>query len=124
MMVNWEEKLKEKDVKIIDYMTEGLVYIYDEESGEYFSCIDTMEDWFSIKKLPMPKYAYGTYLDPVSLDLDCILENACEEHAEGVQDMLEGVSKLRKAIEEFNKDNLSVGSYNPDYKTIVKLFID
>lgn len=123
-MINWEEKLKEKGIKVINYMEEGLEYIYDDEHEEYFSCIDTMEDWFSIRNLPIPKYAFGTKLEPVNLDLDCILENACEDHAEGVEDMLEGVSELRAAIDKFNKDNLDVGSYYPDYKTVVKLFID
>lgn len=123
-MINWEDKIKEKDVKVINYMDEDLDYIYDSETEEYFGCIDTMEDWYSMKGLEMPKYAYGTYLEPVSLDLDCILENACDDHAEGVDDNLNGISELREAIEQFNKDNRGVGSYYPDYKTVVKLFIE
>lgn len=123
-MIDWEEKLKEKDIKVIDYMDKDLVYIYDDKTEEYFGCIDTMEDWYSMNGLEMPKYAYGTYLEPVSLDVDWILEYACEEHAEGVEDMLDGISELREAIEQFNKDNRKVGTYFPDYKTVVKLFIE
>lgn len=123
-MINWEEKLTEKNIKVIDYMNKDLNYIYDDETEMYFSCIDTMEDYYESKRLEMPKYAYGTYFEPVKLDLDCILESVCEEHAEGVEDMLEGFSELREAIEKFNDINKGVGSYNPSYKTIVKLFID
>lgn len=123
-MINWEEKLKEKDIKVIDYMNEDLDCIYDEEHEAYFRCIDTMEDWFSMRNLSMPKYAFGTKLEPVNLNLDYILENVCEDHAEGIEDMLKGVPELRAAIEEFNKANLNVGSYYPDYKIIVKLYID
>ncbi|MPN49311.1 hypothetical protein SDC9_196928 [bioreactor metagenome] len=103
-------------------MNEDLDYIYDDQEG-YFTCIDTMEEYFERRILPMPKYAYGTYLEPVSIDLDSILESACDDHAEGVEDNLNGVSELRKAIEKFNQDNIGVGSYYPDYKTVVKLFI-
>lgn len=123
-MINLEEKLKEKGVKVIDYMDKDIDYIFDDDQEKYFDCIDTMEDWYSMKGLEMPKYAYGTYLQSVSLDLDCILENACDDHAEGVDDNLNGISELREAIEKFNKVNRGVGSYYPDYKIVVKLFIE
>lgn len=123
-VIDWEKKLTEKNIKVIDYMNEDLVYIYDAELEEYFSCIDTMEEYYQMKGLEMPKYAYGTYLEPVSLGLDDILENACSDHAEGVEDNLNGVSELREAIEKFNQDNMSTGSYYPDYKVVVKLFIN
>lgn len=123
-MISWEEKIKEKSVKIIDYRAEGLEYIYDDDHTKYFNSIDEMEEWFWMKNLSMPKYAFGTVFEPVSLDLEYILESACEEHAESVIDMLNGVSELKDAIDKFNRDNLTVGSYYPDYKTVVKLFID
>lgn len=123
-MINWEEKLKEKNIKVIDYMDKDLQYVYDDETETYFSCIDTMEDYYERSGLKMPKYAYGTYFESVKLDLDYILESACEEHAEDVVYDLYGVSELREAIEKFNDINKGVGSYYPSYKTIVKLFID
>lgn len=104
-------------------MDEHLELIYDEEE-QFFGNIDDMEDYYENEGLEMPKYAYRIYLEPVSLDLDNILENACEEHAEGVMGSLEGVSELREAIKKFNKVNENVGSYRIDYKTIVKLFVD
>ena len=109
-MVNWEEKLKDKNIKVIGYATEGLDWIYEPEYMNWFNCIDEMEDWFESRDLDLPKYAYGTYFEPVALDLDHILEDVCEEHAEDTRYMLEGVSELKEAIEEFNKANSSISN--------------
>jgi len=121
-MVNWEEKLKDKHVKVIGYATEGLDWIYEPEYDNWFNCIDEMEDWFESRDLELPKYAYGSYFMPFSLDIDNIIENEAEEYDDEITDRLDGVAELREAIEEFNKVNSRNGSYQVDYWTVVKLF--
>lgn len=123
-MTNIEARIKncKHIVKVVDYKTYDEPYIYDNESGEYFSCVDTMEDYYKDNNLEMPKYAYGVYFEPVKLDLDYILENACEEHHEDALYSLDCVGELKQAIDKFNEGNKGNGSYFEDINTIVKLF--
>ncbi len=121
------EQLKEKGnftpkIKIINYKEYDEPYIYDAETGEYFSCVDVMEDYYKDNNKIMPKYAYGVYFEPIKLDLYYILENACEEHHEDAISSLDSVGELEEAIEKFNEDNKLNGSYFEDTNTIVKLF--
>ena len=120
--VNWENKLSDKNVKVIGYATDGLDYVYEPEYDNWFDCIDELEDWFELKGLEIPKYAYGTYFLPFSLDVDNIIENNIDEYDDEIIEILDGVTELREAIEEFNKANNRNGTYQVDYWTVVKLF--
>ena len=51
-----------------------------------------------------------------------ILKDACSDHEGDIEDNLNGVEELEKAIKKFNDDNTGVGSYYPDFNTLVKLF--
>ena len=107
-MVNWEEKLKDKNVNVIGYATEGLDYIYEPEHDNWFDCIDELEDWFNHRGLEVPEYAYG--------------EDEAQAYDEEIIDRLDGLEELRKAIEKFNKINNGNGTYQVEYGTVVKLF--
>lgn len=120
--VNWENKLSDKNVKVIGYATDGLDYVYEPEYDNWFDCIDELEDWFELKVLEIPKYAYGTYFLPFSLDVDNIIENNIDEYDDEIIERLDGVTELREAIEEFNKANNRNGTYQVDYWIVVKLF--
>ena len=120
--VNWEEKLKDKNVKVIGYATEGLDYIYEPEHDNWFDCIDELEDWFNHRGLEVPEYAYGSYFMPFSLDIDNIIEDEAQAYDEEIIDRLDGLEELRKAIEKFNKINNGNGTYQVEYGTVVKLF--
>ena len=120
-MVNWEEKLKDKNVKVIGYATEGLDYIYEPEHDNWFDCIDELEDWFNHRGLEVPEYAYGSYFMPFSLDIDNIIEDEAQAYDEEIIDRLDGLEELRKAIEKFNKINNGNGTYQVEYGTVVKL---
>lgn len=122
-MPNIEAIIKNvKTVKVINYREYEEPYLYDNETGEFFSCVDVMEDYYKDNNLQMPKYAYGVYFVPIQLDLDYILEDACEEHHEDALYSLDGVGELREAIDKFNEDNKMSGSYFYDINTIVELF--
>lgn len=123
-MTKIEERIKnfKHVVKVVNYIDYDEPYIYDNETGEYFSCFDAMEDWYKDNDLEIPKYAYGVYFVPIQLDLDYILESACEEHHEDALYSLDCVEELKEAIDKFNKDNRGNGSYFEDINTIVQLF--
>lgn len=121
-MINWEEKLKYGDIKVVGYAEKGVDWIYEPEHDKWFTCIDEMEDWFEENGFKMPKYAFGSELTPFYLNLDRIIENEAEDYDEDVIDRLSGVAELRQAIEEFNEANKCTGSYSVDYGIVVKLF--
>lgn len=120
-----KERLKEmtrsKFFKIVDYKDYDEPYIYDEETSEYFSCLDAMMDYYRIKNLEMPKYVYGVYFESIELDVGYILESACEEHHEDAIYSLDGVGELKEAIDKFNKDNKTNGTYFEDINTVVRI---
>ena len=123
-MTKIEERIKnfKHIVKVVNYIDYDEDYIYDNETDKYFSCVDVMDDYYKDNNLVMPKYAYGVYFVPIKLDLDHILENACEEHHEDALYSLDCVGELREAINKFNEDNKTNGSYFEDINTVVELF--
>ncbi|WWU65591.1 hypothetical protein QJR26_04315 [Clostridium baratii] len=76
---------------------------------------------FEEVKEKLPKHVYAVYFEPVKLDLERILEDACEDHVEDIEYSLEGVEDLRKVIDKFNEVNSSVGTYNLDVDKVIKL---
>lgn len=118
-----EQRIKEGEYdKIINYRDYDTEILYDDNIGEYFYDIDGMEAYYNLKNLEIPKYAYGCEFAPVKVDIDWILESACDDHAEGTIDRLKGVGDLAIAIEEFNNANKEIGSYYEDLRTIIELF--
>lgn len=117
------KRLNYPNVKVINYKDCKCEMIYDEATEEYFYDIGELQDYYdnNTDSLPYPQYVYGTYFEPVQLNLDYILENACEEHAEDIINCLNGVEELREAINRFNEANKKTGSYYEDFKTVVKL---
>lgn len=120
-MDNIEERIKLNEVKVIEYKDYDGEFLYDDNTENFFSCIDTMEDYYKDNNLIMPKYTYGCYFIPFTLDLENFLEYEAQEHHEDILDSLEDVSELGKAIEKFNESNKSNGSYTEDIRTIIKL---
>lgn len=121
-MINWQEKLKDKNVKVVGYASKEVDWIYEPEHDKWFNCIDEMEDWYKDNSFEMPKYAFGSELTPFYLHLDDIIENELEEYDEGISDRLSGMEELRQSIKVFNEANKGTGSYNVDYGIVVKLF--
>lgn len=122
MIINWEEKLKDKNIKVVDFEDSNLFYIYSPETDKFYVCIEDLIYDCIHKGISTPKYAYGTDLFPFQLKLDSILNDEAHDHHEDILDNLDGVEELIKAIDEFNNANKRTGSYEPDYNTIVKLF--
>lgn len=121
-MYTIEQRIKDEECKIVNYKDYKEEFLYDDNSDKYFRCIDSMQDWYKNQDLKMPKYAYGCYFEPVSLDLDGMLEQATEEHAEDMIDMLDGISELQEAIDKFNEVNKKTGTYYEDLRLVIELF--
>lgn len=81
-----------------------------EEVADAWECDHTEID-------PVPEFVYCCESTQVAcLDLDNILENACEEAHEDARDSLHGITELYAAVDAFNKLNEGVISWSPDYK--------
>ena len=117
-----EQRIQDKEYdKIINFKNYDTEILYNDNTGEYFYNVDEMEEHYKLNNLEMPQYAYGCEFMPVKIDIDWILEYACEEHAEGTIDRLKNIGELVEAIKEFNKANKKVGSYYEDLRTIIEL---
>ena len=100
-------------------------FIYDEVSNRFFKSLAEMKNHYMNSDF-LPRYVYGTKLVPMRLDLDYILQNTYEDCTDDIEsfieDSLNGVEELRKAIDKFNKKNEHIkGYYVADFNVIVKL---
>lgn len=124
------KRLNSPNVKVINYKDYKGEKIYDEVTEEYFNDIGELEDYYDnyTDSLPYPHYAYGSYFKPFKLDLDFILQSTYEDCTDDVisflEDSLNGVEELRKAINKFNEVNKEIGCYYEDFRTIVKLNLE
>ena len=91
---------------IIDYKDYKGKYLYDEGTDKFYSDLEEIKKECEI----IPKYMWATYYKPISIDLEYILEDICEEYDCTVESLL-GVDYLKKAIELFNNLNKDKGYY-------------
>ena len=71
---------------------------------------------------PLVMFAFCTYPQRYDLDLGRILENACDDGYEDMEDHLSGVKELSAAIDAFNERNkVALTSYMVDYKRKVSV---
>lgn len=125
------ERLNSPNVKIVNHKDYKRRMIYDEISDEFFNNIEELQKYYdnNAVSLPYPKYVYGTYFKPIKLDLDYILQITYEDCTDNyikdfIEDSLNGVEELRKAVNKFNKSNEGKKFgyyYYEDFKLIVKL---
>lgn len=110
--ISYEEYAKQ----FPDYM------IYCEDNEKYYSELEDLEYDCEDDELAMPKYVYGTYRISIGLDIDNILESACDELFEDAVDSLDGIDELNSAIDKFTKLNANnTATYYPDYKLVILL---
>ncbi|MBD3785665.1 MAG: hypothetical protein IE922_01665 [Sphingomonadales bacterium] len=67
---------------------------------------------------PVPAYCWPCTSVPLRLDLDRILERACEEQHEDALDQIEGADELQEAIDRFNAAQTCV-TYYPDHSRVI-----
>lgn len=91
---------------IIDYKDYKGKYLYDEGTDKFYSDLEEIKKECEI----IPKYMWATYYKPISIDLEYILDDICEEYDCTVDSLL-GVDYLKKAIELFNNLNKDKGYY-------------
>ncbi|MFQ9545311.1 MAG: hypothetical protein ACLR02_09865 [Clostridium sp.] len=132
------QRLNSPNVKIIDYKDYNGGFVYDEVSKKYFSNINGLKRYYDniLINVPYPHYVYSTYFEPYKLDLINILEDTYGNYLDTMlekqsleninentylENLLNGVKELRKAINKFNESNKEIGDYCVDYNTIIKL---
>lgn len=120
-MANIENRINQGGVKVIKIKDYNVDMFYDEKSDNYFMDEESMKEHYEDNISDTPRYVYGCVFETIKIDLDRILEDAVEEHHEDAMDSIDGISELRKAIDEFNDCNKSNGSYYDDIALIIDL---
>ncbi|WP_338631250.1 hypothetical protein [Clostridium baratii] len=116
-----DKRINLNNVAVIDINNYKEDYLYDLKTEKYFSSFDEMKKHYTEENKKLPKYIYAVYFEQVKLDLERILEDACEDHDEDIEYSLDGVEELIQAIDKFNEVNSSVGTYNLDVDKVIKL---
>ena len=115
-----QAELLEKAELVSDY--DGPVYcegVGGSDYGDgYFSSLDVLTESLDDEAddTNRPEFAFCCTGSAVSIDLNSILENACEEHFEDARDSLEGVEDLEEAVKLFNFRNSTTMSWYEDRK--------
>ncbi|MGJ0846524.1 hypothetical protein ACR77J_07540 [Tissierella praeacuta] len=114
---------KAKKISYEDYIKQFPDYmIYDVNSGRYYSDFEDLEEQCKWDEAPLPKYVYGTHKMSICLDVDSIIESACDELHEGAMYDLNGEDELSSAIDDFNlKNERNTATYYPDYSLAILL---
>lgn len=97
--------------------------IYDKDADEFYSELESLIEAYNDEAMAiLPKYVYGTSVTSINLDVDNLIDDACEELHEDAKDNIVGYEKLKLAIDEFTKDNESAtGTFMPDYSIAIIL---
>jgi ribosomal protein L40E len=109
----------EKAELIEDY--DGPVYFeggHGSFGDSYFADVHELAEWLDDQdERDRPEFVHCCTSSPVAgLDLDSILESACEESFEDAEDHLNGRDELQKAVDAFNGANKGVLSWDVDFK--------
>lgn len=104
------------DPDIIDYEDYEGKCLYDERTDKFYYDLEEVKKEYEI----IPKYMWATYYKPISIDLEYILDDICEEYDCTVDNLL-GVDYLRYAIELFNDFNKDKGYYCANMKILIRL---
>lgn len=116
-MINIEDRINDRGVKVIDYKDYKGKFLYDDKLDEFFENLEEVRKRYKIQ----PQYMYGTYYRSIKINLYNLLEYVCEDLAEGTIDCLIGVEELQEAVDKFNKLNEENGTYYEDNHVIVRL---
>lgn len=113
-----DAEVLEKASLVTDY--DGPVYLDGVGNGSYgegyFADVTELSEHLDFHDGERPLFAHCCTQRGLSIDLDCILENATEEMHESARDDLDGVEELQAAIDVFNKANESIQTWDADYK--------
>lgn len=114
-----ERHMLERATVITDYI--GPVQSDHVEMSEwgdgYSSNVDAMREYCYGD---LPAYCWPCKASPLRLDLDSILESACDDQHEGAADQIVGVDDLGKAIDAFNDAQTCI-TYYPDHTRVIVL---
>ena len=89
----------------------------------YFADVDEFVEWLDDQDdQDRPEFVHCCESSPVAqLNLDSILESACEESFEDAEDHLNGREELQKAVDVFNEANKALLTWDWDMKRKVRV---
>lgn len=125
-----EETIKEKEcfekakkITYEEYIKQYPNYmIFDPNTDEFYSELEDLEDHYASNGLELPKYVYGTNSHSICLDIDNLIENACDDLYEDAYDRIEGYEDLQAAMYKFSKQNeQNTMTFDPDCSLAILL---
>lgn len=90
--------------------------------GTIGDMLDNWDDFFG-DDVPPPTYAWACTKRRLQIDLDSLIEQACDDHYEDAESDLRdtaGFAELEAAVKQFN-DAVTTETWEPDYKRAVLL---
>lgn len=91
---------------------EGITILYNDDNGDFFDVDDESISGF--------EWLYATEKNSININVQSMIEYACEDLFEDVEESLEDVGELEEFVEKWcEKNKYGTTSYSPDYKTIV-----
>ena len=86
----------------------------------YFADVADLLESCKTHEVEPPAYCHPCNSEPLRLDLDRILENACEEQHEDAHDQIVGAEELGKAVDAFNAAQTCI-TYYADHSRVIVL---
>lgn len=94
----------------------------------FFTSIEAYLEWEAdqvadgeLEESDRPNFLWATKSHGLDIDVDRILENACDEMFDNARERLQGVEELTAAIDVFLEKNESCLSYEPDFSRVIVL---
>jgi len=98
-------------------------WVYLEGIGsEYFPSVEDLLDVLEDDGEETPEFAF--ICKPIQFhapSAERIIEWACEDHYDEASERIKGEAPLSRALQEFERKNRHIVSYEPDYKRMVRL---
>lgn len=129
----WREKDAKREAELIAKAEklekwDGWVFYDGATNGNdgYFESLDDLVDWLESEGIDpdnWPEYVFCCKVVPFpAVDLDDIVDRILEGLPEEVgREHLKGLDDLEAAIVEFNKRNIELISYEPDWTKVVRI---
>lgn len=125
------EKEKQRFSKAIKYTIETapaqksecyFSSVFGENEGYFFE-LEELHDYCDSENIPVPKYCYGTDKYQIDIDVDSVVENACEELYDDAMSSIsdEDLNELRTMTAKWCEKQSGTITYEVDYNCAILL---
>lgn len=109
--------------------------LYDAEHDEFYMSLDDFVDYYSWSyythtpsedfkdffETHVPKILWNCSMSQIDIDVDSIIENACEDLHEDAINNIDNLKELKDFVHNWCKQQTGTITYYPDYKEYIKV---